>query len=152
VPVQRLLQALLVQRVANQSDAARQHKQAVQVANADDVIHLLLAEAAAAVQQVQEQRADAAVNVEHQVCSLLQRVLLNCDGVVKVLGAREELQAVKTHSEAHVSMHTATEVTLGAREELHAATQGKQAREHACMQPWLCGHLQHVILGRDGAV
>lgn len=59
VPVQWLLQALLVQCVSNEADAARQHKQAVEVTHCDDVIHLLLSEAAAARQQVQEQRCTA---------------------------------------------------------------------------------------------
>jgi hypothetical protein len=95
VPVQRLLQALLVQRMPNEADAARQHEQSIEVAHADDVVHLLLAEAAAAVQQVQEECSDASVHVEHKVGGLLQRVLLNCDGVVQVLRAGEELQPAK---------------------------------------------------------
>jgi hypothetical protein len=40
VAVQRLLEALLVQRVPDQPDGARQHEQAVQVADGDDLVHL----------------------------------------------------------------------------------------------------------------
>ena len=42
VAVQPLLEALLVQRMADQTDGARQHEQAVQVADLDDVLDLRL--------------------------------------------------------------------------------------------------------------
>lgn len=114
VAVQRLLQPLLVECVADEADGARQHKEAVQIADLDHLgplvfvelvcsdamrghaapfhlhavtqlkptilmycwraptpnrahlVHLLLCEGARGRQQVQEQRSDAAVNL--QVC------------------------------------------------------------------------------------
>ena len=42
VAVQPLLEALLVQRMANEANGARQHKEAIQVADLDDVLDLSL--------------------------------------------------------------------------------------------------------------
>ena len=43
VPVEALLQALLIERMANEADRPGQHEEAVQVADLDDLLDLRLA-------------------------------------------------------------------------------------------------------------
>lgn len=75
--VQRLPQPLLVERVPDQPDRPREHEQAVEVPDADDLADFLLRKHAARPEEVEEQRADAAVDVEDEVGGLCERVFFD---------------------------------------------------------------------------
>jgi len=73
MPVQALLQAKLVQVVANETHRSAQDENAVQGPDLDVLLRLLLGEAAALAQKVDECDADEAVHVQDQVGLLPKR-------------------------------------------------------------------------------
>jgi hypothetical protein len=85
VAVEGLLQALLVEGVANESDGACQHKEAVKVANVDNVVNLSLGEHARTSQQVQEEGPDGTIDIEHKVVGLGESVRLHLHRILHVL-------------------------------------------------------------------
>mmetsp|Transcript_10085 Transcript_10085/g.25813 ORF Transcript_10085/g.25813 Transcript_10085/m.25813 type:complete len:313 (+) Transcript_10085:195-1133(+) len=94
VPVQRLLQPLLVQRMSDQANGAGKHEEAVEVSNVDDALDVIRREMPARGEKIEEEGADAAVNVQNQVGALLQSVLLHSDRKVQVGCARKVLTGV----------------------------------------------------------
>jgi hypothetical protein len=72
VPVQRLLEPLLVQVVADEPNGPAQYKKTVETAVSNELISLLLCEGTTGAQHVYEAGSDAAVNVKDE------RLLLAC--------------------------------------------------------------------------
>ena len=91
VTVQTGAQALLVEVVGNQTDAAAQNEQTVEDTHTHVVLDLLAGEGTAVAEQVNEADSDAAVDVEDQVVLLGGGNSLDGNGVVEQLGAGEVL-------------------------------------------------------------
>mmetsp|Transcript_45424 Transcript_45424/g.117920 ORF Transcript_45424/g.117920 Transcript_45424/m.117920 type:complete len:402 (+) Transcript_45424:268-1473(+) len=77
VAVQRLLQAQLVQVVADEADGAAEHEEPVQAAEAHQLVALLPREGATGPDHVYEGDGDAAVDVQDKVGALPRRDLLH---------------------------------------------------------------------------
>ena len=71
--VQRRAQTLLVQVVPDEPDAASEHEQAVQRADLDVLLRLLLRERARVSEEVDEADGDAAVDVEDELKAYVRK-------------------------------------------------------------------------------
>lgn len=96
--------------MANEADAARHDKEAVQVASVDNLVHLRVRERGAAAHEIQEQSRNATVSslrreprimisdipihVEHEVGALLQCLLLDGKRKVEIRVRGEVLRCV----------------------------------------------------------
>ena len=97
VAVQRRTETLLVEVVADETDAATEDEQTVERANLDVLVRLLRREGAAVAEQVDEADSDTAVNVEDERVLLRRRHLLDRERVVEQAVAREVLAHVLLH-------------------------------------------------------
>mmetsp|Transcript_7913 Transcript_7913/g.23316 ORF Transcript_7913/g.23316 Transcript_7913/m.23316 type:complete len:203 (+) Transcript_7913:2218-2826(+) len=95
VPVERLLQACLVQCMPDEADAPGQDEETVEVSHSNNVFNLRLGEHGRGVEKIQEQCADATVHVHDQIGRFLQGVGLHRHSVVQVTGAGEEAPRVR---------------------------------------------------------
>lgn len=97
VAVEGLLEALLVEEVADEADGASEHEEAVEAAVVDQLVGLLLREGAARAQHVHEAHGDAPVHVEDERVTLLGRDLLHLlrgtESKTKMRGSATELHA-----------------------------------------------------------
>jgi len=91
VTVQTGAQALLIEIVGNQTDAATQNEQAIENAHAHVVLDLLGGESTAVAEQVNEADSNATIDVQDQVVLLGGGYGLDSNGVVEQLGAGEVL-------------------------------------------------------------
>jgi len=89
VAVERLLEALLVEVVADEADRAAEDKEAVQHTALDVLVRLVAREGARAAEQVYEGAANRAVHVEDEVALLARRQLLDLERVLEHRRVRE---------------------------------------------------------------
>ena len=94
MPVEASAQALLVEEVGNQTNAAAEHEKTVEHTHLEVVLGLLGAEGARVAEQIDEADGDATVDVQDQVVLLRRRHGLDSERVVEQLGGREGLLAV----------------------------------------------------------
>mmetsp|Transcript_117758 Transcript_117758/g.377784 ORF Transcript_117758/g.377784 Transcript_117758/m.377784 type:complete len:469 (-) Transcript_117758:1060-2466(-) len=94
VAVERLLEAELIQVVADEADGAAQDEEAVEAAEGHQVVALLPREGAARPDHVNERHGDATVHVQDEVRALAGRELLNLQGEVQHRGGLEVLLGI----------------------------------------------------------
>mmetsp|Transcript_89830 Transcript_89830/g.249790 ORF Transcript_89830/g.249790 Transcript_89830/m.249790 type:complete len:306 (-) Transcript_89830:296-1213(-) len=91
VPVQRLLEAELVEVVADEADGAPEDEEPVQRPEGHELVALLAGESAAGADHVHEGHRDAAVHVQDEVRALASGELLHREGKVEDRGGLEVL-------------------------------------------------------------
>merc|ERR1712217_633754 len=89
VAVKRLLQPQLVKVVADETNGAAQHEQAIEAPEGHQVITLFTTERAAGADHVHKGHGDAPVHIQNQVCTLARRQLLHLQSKVQNRGALE---------------------------------------------------------------
>mmetsp|Transcript_75013 Transcript_75013/g.117377 ORF Transcript_75013/g.117377 Transcript_75013/m.117377 type:complete len:152 (-) Transcript_75013:2906-3361(-) len=68
--VQRLLQALLIQVMPDETSRARQHEETIQATMIDQLIDLFVFEGAATPKHVDEATSNAAIDIQDEICFL----------------------------------------------------------------------------------
>eukprot|EP00047_Mylnosiga_fluctuans_P002395 m.224315 g.224315 ORF g.224315 m.224315 type:complete len:1021 (+) comp11078_c0_seq1:64-3126(+) len=119
VSVQTLLQALLVQIVADKAGGPAQHEQAVQAAHLDVLIRLLGREGAALAQEIHKCDSNCAIHIENEVRLLGGRDLLNLHGVGEQVRPREMLlDILLDDGDAHVGILERLDTMANAHDQL----------------------------------
>jgi hypothetical protein len=97
MPVQTGAEALLIEEMGDETDAAAENEQPVEHADAHILLCFLGREGAAVAEQINEADGNAAVDVQNQIVFLRGRHLLDGQCVIKELGRREAALDVVFH-------------------------------------------------------
>merc|ERR1719234_504324 len=142
VPVQPLLEPLLIEEVADEPDATSEHKHSIQRAGLDVRLCLILGEEPTLSQQINKANSNAAVHVEDEIWLLLSGDLFHLLGIVKQRGAGEVLLGKLCHQghslvrvvqalDAMPNAHYKTALLLSVVDKVHGNGAGvKSVSEH----------------------
>jgi len=87
--VERLLEAVLIKVVANETTRPTKDKETIEAATFDDFIRFRLAPCSTATNHVDKDNSDATINIENEVRFLLRRELLDSKGIIQNSVVRE---------------------------------------------------------------